>query len=158
MDLKSRLLNSVPQASAARTGADDQDRDGTASAVQAGPLSRPGGYRALSEPEREWQYRLHQELMTMIDLSVLTRMEEKDARVQVRELAGRLLRACLKITCTTTLSTARWCSSTHHGNRLFRFESFQVQHRSLECRLDRRWRPVRLQFSGLFAWSSQRSN
>jgi Flp pilus assembly protein, ATPase CpaF len=91
MDLKSRLLNSVPQAAAARTGADDQGRDGTASAIQAGPLSRPGGYRALSEPEREWQYRLHQELMTMIDLSVLTRMEEKDARVQVRELAGRLL-------------------------------------------------------------------
>jgi len=92
MDLKSRLVNSLSNGSDASETSRISPTDRAATAVMSGmqPAAK-AGFRALSEPEREWQYRLHQELMTMVDLSVLTHMEEKEARIQVRELAGRLL-------------------------------------------------------------------
>lgn len=92
MDLKSRLLNSLPAGSQAERVSHEEPGDESGTPLpQSGPVPRSKGIRALSEPEREWQYRLHQELMTMIDLTVLTHMDEKEARTQVRELAIRLL-------------------------------------------------------------------
>ncbi|MDD5033426.1 MAG: CpaF family protein [Methylococcaceae bacterium] len=47
--------------------------------------------RALSEPERDWLQRIHQKLMGMIDLSQIARLDEKQARNQIRELAERIM-------------------------------------------------------------------
>ncbi len=54
---------------------------------QAAPLA----VRALSESEMEWLQRIHQRLMSMIDLSLIGRMDEKQARTQIRELAERIM-------------------------------------------------------------------
>ena len=92
MDLKSRLVNRLSDSGNTPESARPRATDGAALVPGSGNQGAPQrGFRALSEPEREWQHRLHQELMTMVDLSVLTHMEEKEARLQVRELAGRLL-------------------------------------------------------------------
>ena len=92
MDLKSRLLNRPSEGGDAAVPARQRPADGAAAAMVAtSQTTSQHGFRALSKPEREWQHRLHQELMTMVDLSVLTHMEEKEAKLQVRELAGRLL-------------------------------------------------------------------
>jgi pilus assembly protein CpaF len=47
--------------------------------------------RALSEPEREWLQKIHQKLMEMIDLSQIGRLDNKQARNQIRELAERIM-------------------------------------------------------------------
>ena len=47
--------------------------------------------RALSEPEREWLHKIHQKLMEMIDLSQIGRLDKKQARNQIRELAERIM-------------------------------------------------------------------
>jgi pilus assembly protein CpaF len=39
----------------------------------------------------EWLQKIHQRLMNMIDLSLIGRMDEKQARVQIRELAERIM-------------------------------------------------------------------
>jgi pilus assembly protein CpaF len=47
--------------------------------------------RALSESEREWLQKIHQKLMEMIDLSQIGRLDNKQARNQIRELAERIM-------------------------------------------------------------------
>jgi pilus assembly protein CpaF len=47
--------------------------------------------RSLSEPEREWLQKIHQRLMEMIDLSQIGRLDIKQARNQIRELAERIM-------------------------------------------------------------------
>jgi pilus assembly protein CpaF len=51
----------------------------------------PLALRALSEPEREWLLKFHQRLMEMIDLAQIGRLETKQARKQIRELAERIM-------------------------------------------------------------------
>ncbi len=64
----------------------------TESAARQGPgPAAPLAVRALSELEREWLQRIHQKLMEMIDLSLFGRMEEKQARIQISELAERIM-------------------------------------------------------------------
>lgn len=46
---------------------------------------------ALLDDEMEWQYRIHQDLMTMIDLSVITQLDPQQAQDQVRHVVNRLL-------------------------------------------------------------------
>lgn len=46
---------------------------------------------ALYEDEMEWQYRIHQDLMTMIDLSVISQLDPHQAQEQVRQVVSRLL-------------------------------------------------------------------
>jgi pilus assembly protein CpaF len=64
-----------------------------AAAVQAppSPARSPLAVRALSEAESEWQQRIHQNLMNIIDLSQIVRMDEKQARTQIREIVERLM-------------------------------------------------------------------
>ena len=52
---------------------------------------KPLMVRALSEPEREWLQKIHQKLMEMIDLSQIGRLDKKQARNQIRELAERIM-------------------------------------------------------------------
>jgi len=52
--------------------------------------------RALKTPmitaeEQEWALRLHQKLVKIMDLSLITSMEENEARIQIREVAHRLI-------------------------------------------------------------------
>jgi pilus assembly protein CpaF len=47
--------------------------------------------RALSEPEREWLQKIHLKLMEMIDLAQIGRLDNKQARKQIRELAERIM-------------------------------------------------------------------
>ena len=84
MDLKSRLLNKPSEGGDAAMPERQRPPHGAAAAmVSASQTTSQHGFRALSEPEREWQHRLHQELMTMVDLSVLTHMEEKEAKLRL---------------------------------------------------------------------------
>ena len=46
---------------------------------------------ALKEEEMAWQYRVHQDLMSMIDLSVLTQIDPNQANDQVQGVVDRLL-------------------------------------------------------------------
>lgn len=45
----------------------------------------------LSDSELSWQYRLRQKLLEIIDLAQLSRMAEKEARTQIREVCQRLM-------------------------------------------------------------------
>lgn len=46
---------------------------------------------ALDEEDMRWQYRIHQDLMSMIDLSVLAQIEPEQANDQVHSVVDRLL-------------------------------------------------------------------
>lgn len=41
--------------------------------------------------EREWKYKLHEQLLKVIDLSLIDKLEEKEARKQIRDIAQRLM-------------------------------------------------------------------
>ncbi|ADE14577.1 type II secretion system protein E [Nitrosococcus halophilus Nc 4] len=41
--------------------------------------------------EREWKHHIHQKLLKVIDLSLVTGLEEKQARTQIREVVNRLM-------------------------------------------------------------------
>ncbi len=47
--------------------------------------------RQLSPTEREWKQRIYERLLKVLDLSLLSSLEEAAARVQIREITGRLL-------------------------------------------------------------------
>lgn len=45
----------------------------------------------ITAEEQDWALRLHQKLVKIMDLSLVTSMDEKDARAQIREVAHRLI-------------------------------------------------------------------
>ena len=45
----------------------------------------------ITAEEQEWALRLHQKLVKIMDLSLVSSMDEKDARAQIREVAHRLI-------------------------------------------------------------------
>jgi len=45
----------------------------------------------VSPQEQEWALLLHRRLVKVMDLSLITSMDEKEARVQIREVSQRLM-------------------------------------------------------------------
>jgi pilus assembly protein CpaF len=45
----------------------------------------------LSDQELEWKYKIHQKLMKILDLSLLSSLREQDARVQIQENCQRVM-------------------------------------------------------------------
>lgn len=84
MDLKKRIIGHFTQEiSPPLTGAVNNEM-----VVDKVP---PLILRSLSESEREWLQKIHQRLMEMIDLSQIGRLDIKQARNQIRELADRIM-------------------------------------------------------------------
>src|SRR5262245_10945291 len=52
--------------------------------------SEPEKLRSLTPVEREWKQRIYDRLLKVLDLSLLTSVEEAIARAQIREITGRL--------------------------------------------------------------------
>jgi pilus assembly protein CpaF len=52
---------------------------------------RETGTRSLTALEKEWKQVAYQQLLDVIDLSLLSTLEEAQARLQIREIGGRLL-------------------------------------------------------------------
>ena len=56
------------------------------------PIERkPLDLRAATGPEQEWKHRIHQKLLSVIDLSLISSLEDKQARAQIREITQRLM-------------------------------------------------------------------
>jgi pilus assembly protein CpaF len=88
MDLKNRIMGQFAK----------RDSPGRSREADEAPAERPAqrdyeplSVRALSEAEMEWLQRIHQKLMSMIDLSLIGRLEQKQARTQIRELSERIM-------------------------------------------------------------------
>jgi len=56
-----------------------------------GSASGGAAAKSLSTLEREWKIRIHDRLLKVIDLTLLSAMEEAMAREQIRETGRRLL-------------------------------------------------------------------
>ncbi len=52
--------------------------------------ARAESLRALSPVELEWKQKVYDRLLKVLDLSLLTTLEEGVARAQIREITGRL--------------------------------------------------------------------
>ncbi|WP_045226562.1 CpaF family protein [Methyloterricola oryzae] len=88
MDLKNRIMERLGRTEAvsriAEPGSTPPAR------IPAKP-QEPLAVRALSESEMDWLQRIHQKLMSMIDLSLMGRLEDKQARAQIREISERIM-------------------------------------------------------------------
>jgi pilus assembly protein CpaF len=81
MNLKARISNAVTA-----------KRPGAAAAEKRPVVPEPDlSSYAVSAEEQEWALDLHQELVKIMDLSLITSMDEKEARRQIREVAQRLI-------------------------------------------------------------------
>jgi pilus assembly protein CpaF len=86
MDLRFRIMGHSAKGDAkAATG------DMAALPERPQPKVEPLAVRALSDNEMDWLQRIHQKLMAMIDLSLIGRLEDKQARAQIRELCDRIM-------------------------------------------------------------------
>jgi pilus assembly protein CpaF len=81
MNLKARISNAV---TAKKPAAGEAEKRPVA------PEPDLSSY-AVSAEEQEWALDLHQQLVKIMDLSLITSMEEKEARRQIREVAQRLI-------------------------------------------------------------------
>ena len=66
-----------------------KERLGLAVAAEADD-SEPEKLRPLTPVEREWKQRIYDRLLKVLDLSLLTSVEEGIARAQIREITNRL--------------------------------------------------------------------
>jgi pilus assembly protein CpaF len=89
MDLKNRIVGHFSKNEA--QASPEETRGPDISAKTPGEKAHPLNIRALSEPEREWLQKIHKKLMEMIDLSQIGRLEKKQARSQICELAERIM-------------------------------------------------------------------
>ena len=76
------LKNRITQAVAAKKSAENVDLIEEKRALQT-PM--------VSAEEQEWALRLHKKLVKIMDLSLISSMEENEARAQIREVAHRLI-------------------------------------------------------------------
>lgn len=82
MSLRERISQAVTQ-----DKQDHQDKDTRVVTDSVGVPQAP----MITAEEQEWALRLHQKLVKIMDLSLVTSMDEKDARAQIREVAHRLI-------------------------------------------------------------------
>jgi pilus assembly protein CpaF len=85
MSLKNRIIGHLGYSSPAGTPKKPDN------AEPSFGRSLPLAVRALTESEMEWMVRVHQKLMSMIDLSLIGSMDIKQARLQIRDLAERIM-------------------------------------------------------------------
>jgi pilus assembly protein CpaF len=83
MDLKTRIGRMEGQAAVAQPV--------EISPAAPAPSSAPAAAQSAAQKEREMKTRVHQKLLTVADLSLLTSMEERSARAQIREITHRLM-------------------------------------------------------------------
>jgi pilus assembly protein CpaF len=88
MDLKARIKGqfglSTSEATAAH-GTRSQEQKPSVRAV------KPLEIKSLSPTEQEWKHKIHQRLLTIIDLSLIGGLDPKQARAQIREITQRLM-------------------------------------------------------------------
>jgi len=82
MSLKSRISQVVPRQDT-RENADDNRKPVPRAA--AAPVA------VVTPQEQEWALTLHQKLVKVMDLSLITSMDEKEARQQIRDVSLRLM-------------------------------------------------------------------
>ncbi len=76
------LKNRITQAVAAKKSTENVDPIEAKRALQT-PM--------ISAEEQEWALRLHKKIVKIMDLSLISSMEENEARAQIREVAHRLI-------------------------------------------------------------------
>ena len=81
MSLKRRISQVLPRQ-------EDQDASGDMSQPAAAVLAPAS---VVTPEEQEWALVLHQRLVKVMDLSLITTMEEVDARKQIHEVSRRLI-------------------------------------------------------------------
>jgi pilus assembly protein CpaF len=81
MSLKTRISQVLPR----QESVESPDEGSKPVAQAATPLS------IVTPQEQEWALNLHQRLVKVMDLSLITSMEEEQAREQIREVSQRLL-------------------------------------------------------------------
>jgi pilus assembly protein CpaF len=89
MDLKNRLRG--PQADSFVPAPPEGAAAPAAKAAKQWTSHERLAVRALNEAEREWQQRLYDELMEMIDLSAIGELDTEEARKQIRGVVDRLM-------------------------------------------------------------------
>jgi pilus assembly protein CpaF len=88
MDLKTRLktrFTGIPDPKPAVS-----PEPASQSATPKRPVE-PMNLRSMSPTEQDWMHRVHQKLLSIADLSLLGELDDKNARLQVRELAQKIL-------------------------------------------------------------------
>lgn len=88
MELKNRIIEPFSQGDSPAPPKAGGENDAARPTPMAIP---PLAVRALSASEMEWLQRVHHQLMNRIDLSLIGRTDEKQARNQIRELAERIM-------------------------------------------------------------------
>ncbi|MGH8554353.1 MAG: CpaF family protein [Gammaproteobacteria bacterium] len=88
MDLRTRIKSRF--AGAEKEMLQPADRSATP-AIPPGECPKPLDLRVPTGPEQEWKLRIHHKLLAVIDLSLISSMEEKQARMQIREITQRLM-------------------------------------------------------------------
>ena len=63
----------------------------SAKAIADGAAGQDDRMRPLTPAEREWKERIYERLLKVLDLSLLTTVEDKDARRQIREVCENLI-------------------------------------------------------------------
>ena len=81
MSLKNRITQVLPR----QGGVESPDEGSNQAARVAIPLA------VVTPQEQEWALSLHQRLVKVMDLSLITSMEEGEAREQIREVSQRLM-------------------------------------------------------------------
>ena len=82
MSLKTRISQVLPR----------QDTGETSDKIkQQAPLVNTTPAAIVTPQEQEWALRLHHRLVKVMDLSLVTSMEEKEARQQIREVSQKLM-------------------------------------------------------------------
>jgi pilus assembly protein CpaF len=76
------LKNRISQAVAAKKTTEEEDVIAQKRALQT-PM--------ITAEEQDWALRLHQKLVKIMDLSLISSMEENEARIQIRDVAHRLI-------------------------------------------------------------------
>jgi pilus assembly protein CpaF len=81
MSLKSRISQVIPR----------QDDQVTSNDRKPSTVSLPVATAVVTTEEQAWALALHQRLVKVMDLSLITSMEEDEARKQIREVSQRLI-------------------------------------------------------------------
>jgi len=94
MNLKTRLGLFTHSETAKKPGAEVQPaaKPEPAVATQRAEPVEASPFVPVSPLEQEWKERLHDRLLTVMDLSLLGNLEEKQARVKIREAGQQLLK------------------------------------------------------------------
>lgn len=89
MNLKSRLLNYSEKLSTSTSSLERMPESAESSVEK--PANPPLAFELLSFKDMEYKEKIHQKLLDMLDLSLIVKMADADARRQISEIARRII-------------------------------------------------------------------